>query len=178
MAEEQKLRAWWQTLPGVLTTIVGVITGLTGLVVALQGAGLIGSAPRQSPAPESLCGELAGHSLYIDANSYKGIVGPAGIAILKNADGSFRFDTRIVFNRETNEQFNTVIDDPIVGDCKGTTINFTRNELADASGSSFHRFSGTIVKAASGPVSISGAFRDERNNPFQWSATVENPVPR
>jgi len=40
MAENQKPRRWWYTLPGILTAVVALISAVTGLIVALREAGL------------------------------------------------------------------------------------------------------------------------------------------
>jgi hypothetical protein len=39
MAEEKQVRAWWQTVPGMLTGIAAVLTATTGLMVALNQTG-------------------------------------------------------------------------------------------------------------------------------------------
>jgi hypothetical protein len=47
MADEQKSKSWWQTIPGIITSITAGITALTGLLVALQQTGWLG---RDKPA--------------------------------------------------------------------------------------------------------------------------------
>jgi hypothetical protein len=50
MADEEKAKTWWQTLPGIITSVTAAITALVGLVVALKQAGWIGSPPAQAPS--------------------------------------------------------------------------------------------------------------------------------
>jgi len=50
MADEEKAKTWWQTLPGIITSVTAAITALAGLVVALKQVGWIGSPPAQSPS--------------------------------------------------------------------------------------------------------------------------------
>ena len=53
MAEEQRSRGWWQTVPGILTATAGIITAVAGLIAALHQAGVFTSAPKQAQPPPS-----------------------------------------------------------------------------------------------------------------------------
>lgn len=52
MADEEKPRSWWQTLPGIITSLTAAVTAFAGLVVALRQVGWIG-APQQPPSQQS-----------------------------------------------------------------------------------------------------------------------------
>ncbi|MDM0003010.1 hypothetical protein QTI24_30805 [Variovorax sp. J22P240] len=49
MADEEKPKTWWQTLPGIITSLTAAITAIAGLVVAFKQAGWIGSPPPAQP---------------------------------------------------------------------------------------------------------------------------------
>jgi len=49
MAEEEKSKSWWQTLPGLIASLTAATTAVAGLLVALKQVGWIGSP--QPPAP-------------------------------------------------------------------------------------------------------------------------------
>ncbi|MBB3180282.1 hypothetical protein [Variovorax sp. Sphag1AA] len=49
MAEEEKSKSWWQTLPGFIASLTAATTAAAGLLVALKQVGWIGSP--QPPAP-------------------------------------------------------------------------------------------------------------------------------
>lgn len=56
--QQSESKAWWQTLPGLLTAIAAILTAFTGLLVALNQVGLFHrahpqAAPAQSIAPAS-----------------------------------------------------------------------------------------------------------------------------
>lgn len=53
MAEEEKSKSWWQTLPGFIASLTAATTAAAGLLVALKQVGWIGSPqPPASPAPQ------------------------------------------------------------------------------------------------------------------------------
>lgn len=53
MAEEEKSKSWWQTLPGLIASLTAVTTAFAGLLVALKQVGWIGSPqPPAVPAPQ------------------------------------------------------------------------------------------------------------------------------
>lgn len=49
MADEEKTKSWWQTLPGLITSLTAAVTAVAGLVVALKQVGWIGETPAQPP---------------------------------------------------------------------------------------------------------------------------------
>ncbi|MEJ8812238.1 hypothetical protein WKW77_14235 [Variovorax ureilyticus] len=50
MADEEKSKSWWQTLPGLIASLTAATTAFAGLLVALKQVGWIGSSPHP-PAP-------------------------------------------------------------------------------------------------------------------------------
>jgi len=53
MADEEKAKSWWQTLPGIITSLTAGVTAVAGLLVALKQVGWIGSPqPPATPAPQ------------------------------------------------------------------------------------------------------------------------------
>jgi hypothetical protein len=53
MADEEKSRSWWQTLPGLIASLTAATTAFAGLLVALKQVGWIGSPqPPAPPAPQ------------------------------------------------------------------------------------------------------------------------------
>jgi hypothetical protein len=121
-----------------------------------------------------LCQKLDGHAIYIDANTYHGMIGPAGIKLQETEDGSFRFATNIGFSNKTKKEFDMEINDPIAGECNGRTINFTRKLKVDGSR---QRYSGTISGLPAGSTTIKGVFLDDNNLEFQWSGRVDIAIP-
>ena len=54
MADEEKSKSWWQTLPGVIASLTAATTAFAGLLVALKQVGWIGSPqPPAMPAQQS-----------------------------------------------------------------------------------------------------------------------------
>ena len=49
MADDEKPRGWWYTVPGVLTAVGGVIGAVTALIIALDQAGFFNSAKEGPP---------------------------------------------------------------------------------------------------------------------------------
>ncbi|SCK07078.1 hypothetical protein VAR608DRAFT_0119 [Variovorax sp. HW608] len=53
MADEEKSKSWWQTLPGLIASLTAATTAFAGLLVALKQVGWIGSPqPPAAPAPQ------------------------------------------------------------------------------------------------------------------------------
>ncbi|SEB23010.1 hypothetical protein [Variovorax sp. YR216] len=53
MADEEKVKSWWQTLPGIIASVTAATTAFAGLLVALKQVGWIGSPqPPAAPAPQ------------------------------------------------------------------------------------------------------------------------------
>jgi len=53
MADEEKSKSWWQTLPGLVASLTAATTAFAGLLVALKQVGWIGSPqPPAPPAPQ------------------------------------------------------------------------------------------------------------------------------
>lgn len=54
MADEEKTKSWWQTLPGIIASLTAATTAFAGLLVALKQVGWIGSSPQPpaTPAPQ------------------------------------------------------------------------------------------------------------------------------
>ncbi|MBO9648464.1 MAG: hypothetical protein J7605_08130 [Variovorax sp.] len=50
MADEEKSKSWWQTMPGLIASLTAATTAFAGLLVALKQVGWIGSP--QPPAPQ------------------------------------------------------------------------------------------------------------------------------
>ena len=171
-SEENKSQRWWQTVPGILKMIVGIITGITGLIGLIVALQQPQDSRKKSVLPLDLCQQLGGYAIYIKANNWHGIIGPAGIALQKTGDGSFRFATDIVFSKEMNEDLSADIKGKIAGTCQGGTISFTRK----LNGST-QRYSGTISKTPAGALTIAGPFLDDKNNDYRWSGTVDNIIP-
>jgi hypothetical protein len=56
--QEPESKAWWQTLPGLLTAAAAIITAVTGLLLALHQTGLVNrSAPAQAQSTSQPTGE-------------------------------------------------------------------------------------------------------------------------
>ena len=68
---EPESKAWWQTLPGVLTASAGIITAITGLLLALHQLGVFHRAPPpDTPSnnpPSSSSGAPASNSTSVPA---------------------------------------------------------------------------------------------------------------
>jgi len=45
MADEERSKSWWQTLPGLITSLTAAVTAVAGLLVALKQVGWIGDTP-------------------------------------------------------------------------------------------------------------------------------------
>jgi hypothetical protein len=53
MADEEKSKSWWQTLPGLIASLTAATTAFAGLLVALKQVGWLGSPqPPAPPAPQ------------------------------------------------------------------------------------------------------------------------------
>jgi hypothetical protein len=59
--QQSESKAWWQTLPGLLTAVAAILTAFTGLLVALNQMGLFHHAhPAAAPAENSMSGSELG----------------------------------------------------------------------------------------------------------------------
>lgn len=52
MAEDEKPKSWWQTLPGVITSLTAAVTAVAGLILALKQVGWIGSTQLPPASPQ------------------------------------------------------------------------------------------------------------------------------
>ena len=198
-SNKQQPPRWWQSLPAVLTATVGVITALTGMIVALEKVGIIRgdrNATVASAVPEhrldgredgaigtepsaanrtitQLCQRLQGYAIDIDSNGYHGTIGLNGISLQPMGNDRFSFKTSIVFSPETDQEFSQDINDPIVGECKGSTITFTRKLWNDTR----HTHSGVIFDDSAGTLLIRGSFMDEERRQYPWDGRIVNAVP-
>lgn len=61
--QQSESRAWWQTLPGLLTAGAAVLTAITGLLLALNQIGLFRHShppPGSAPSGAAAAGQIAG----------------------------------------------------------------------------------------------------------------------
>lgn len=129
-------------------------------------------APKNAPNTTAtrLCEKLSGKSVYINANGYHGIISPSGMPFQQIGNGSFRFETNIVFSKKANQGLSADIDDRIAGTCTANNISFSRKLWNDST----HRHSGIIAETNEGKLMINGTFLDEKNDKYVWSGRTEN----
>lgn len=136
------------------------------------------TAPSAPRAPENapnitatgLCEKLSGKSVYINGNGYHGIISPSGMLLQQIGNGSFRFETNIVFFKKSNQSLSADIDDRISGTCTANNIRFSRKLW----NGSTHRHSGIIVETNEGTLMINGTFLDEKDHKYVWFGRTEN----
>jgi hypothetical protein len=86
MADDEKPKNWWYTLPGVLTSLAAIITALAGLLAAMKQTGWLERKPTSTVASASLSasqGETAGAGPKVEAGipAEQAARPPAGSAV-------------------------------------------------------------------------------------------------
>jgi hypothetical protein len=118
-----------------------------------------------------LCKELEDKSIDLDANNYRGVVGPAGTKVIETGHGTFRFETEVVFSGEdAKQEFGGILRDPIVGVCQDNLITLDR-KLRDGS---IQRYTGKLFKADTGRTEMEGRFESGKRL-VKWSGRIVNP---
>lgn len=192
MSDENPRTVWWKSLPDILKTVAAVVGGVTALVVALNQTGIFGSGgdqPASPPMPaipsgsgaearseisaDEFCSKLSGQTIYFLANKYPGILGPSGLELREDADGTFAFSSNMLFSPDTSREFTSnafpaEVDDPVSGTCEASFLRFTRR-LRDGSHQTYF---GSMARSPDGMLTISGTFRDAEEEEKEWTGRV------
>jgi hypothetical protein len=171
-SEENKSQRWWQAFPGALAGLAGFIGAVTALAIAFQQIGVFHNAPESELVtkglPADLCQNLHERAIDLDANKYRGVIGPSGIDLRKTSRG-FQFETVVEFyDMRIKEEFSDEISDTISGVCEGNAISLTRLLRNDY----VQRFSGKISRKDGGEIIMEGTFKttkdDKESSWYGW----------
>ncbi|MGA7341455.1 MAG: hypothetical protein WBE72_14670 [Terracidiphilus sp.] len=89
--QQSESKAWWQTMPGLLTAAAAILTAFTGLLVALNQIGLFHHAQPPAPAQSSASGAAPGSaSGPTPASNPQGAANPAAVSLTLPANASVR----------------------------------------------------------------------------------------
>lgn len=116
--------------------------------------------------PMGLCDQLAGKSINIKhANGFQGVIGPDGIALIANGDGTYSFSTVAAYVNEPT--------DPVAGRCQANTLTFTRTRT-----NAFIQDFQAAISQNGGVLSLTGSMTNSQTGrQGNWSGQVIDPHP-